>query len=152
MNHRKTSLAICAIAVLFLTPYKTQISPDWKIRVVDHQGVPQPNMSVELIWQHFTIEHDAHHEERTTDGEGVVTFQEKVIWSNLASRLNGAIQNLGSTGIHASFGPSASLSALNHASCVGGWIPYRQGKATPDTLVVSNYKSQSCSSLHPGIK
>jgi len=86
----KSILIILAIGIVVsLIPYKTTIVPEWKLRVVDEQGVPYRNHNVGFHCENYSlrISCSADDSPGKTDDGGYVIFPESTITMSLARRL-----------------------------------------------------------------
>ena len=85
-------------AVILFVPYKSTISPEWQIHVVDGWGKPISGLRVAEEWSYFGIDFNPMMDFANTDSTGQVSFPRCTIWASLASRsLNpqGASERLG---------------------------------------------------------
>jgi hypothetical protein len=86
------SIAVVAVVAL-LYPWKTTVVPEWKLQVVDVNGVPIGRIGVRQVWQHYDIESQGHREDRTTDDNGYVSFPERTARGPLVVRMVRAVIN-----------------------------------------------------------
>ena len=86
---------------------KTQISPQWNVRVLDKSGTPMQNCSVYQDWLFFGLTSEQH-EQKMTDAQGDVSFPSRSITINpINYMISNAVSHLN---VHASFEPSANIS------------------------------------------
>lgn len=90
------------IFVLSLTPFPTQMIPEWKIQVVDEQNQPLSNVKLRQSWENYTYFFVEGNQEMISDKDGFVNFPPKYLWASFFSRI--------------AFPPLASLSKLAHGS------------------------------------
>ncbi|MBZ5525948.1 MAG: hypothetical protein LAP21_27300 [Acidobacteriia bacterium] len=112
------------IAMLFLGLWSrtTPATPRWEVWVVDENGHTLKGMTVRLSWRNYSAEKQGHEEDRITDKNGYVVFPARTL---KASRSRRAAETADSAraGVHASFGPHASVYAFGQG---------REGYATTD--------------------
>jgi len=80
-------LVVFAICFIFFVPYKSTVSPQWNIQVVDESGNPVPGLLVTEEWSYFGIDLAPSLDNGKTDAQGRITFPVRVIWAPLVSRL-----------------------------------------------------------------
>ncbi len=110
--------------------------------MVDLSGRPVDGVEVEQSWRHYTLETNfffiflefLQRETKTTDREGIVSFDQRVIWANRLWERAGEIFNRLLVGIHASYGPSASVFAQK--GCALGHLIYTPRSGLENTLVL----------------
>lgn len=78
---------VLAFSLLLFAPYKSTVSPQWNIQVVDASGNPVPSLWVAEEWEYFGIDNAGNIENKQADAAGRVTFPRRAIWASLASRL-----------------------------------------------------------------
>lgn len=118
---------------ILLYPFKMNVVPEWRVRVVDQERTPLRRVEVTEYWSHLSVELDDHQADSTTDDEGYVTFPARSIRVSLLRRgIYPFIKVLRHDG---EYGPSAYLIAagdINHTT-VNGF--YRPGRPLPEEVV-----------------
>src|SRR5216683_464277 len=99
------AISLIGLAVVMLYPWETMVVPEWKVRIVDENGLPLVNTGVREVWQHYSIESRGHRQDLITDKAGYVTFSERTIRAPLALRITRTIVNR--LNPHGSTGPDA---------------------------------------------
>jgi hypothetical protein len=131
-------MALLAIVITLLYPFKTTVVPEWRIRIVDEAGNPMPMIAVREVWKHYTIESDSHQGDSLTDNEGYVTFPKRTVRGSLLIRLGIPLLNL--LNVHASFGPRAYLVVLRGSSLPDSFVlvkdVYTPGQPLPTQVIV----------------
>lgn len=110
-RRRAAAIIVAAGLALASIPIPSLHCPDWKVTVVDQSGRPIPAVLVRLSYTNYSAEDNDHQIDRMTDESGQAAFQERTLY---ASSLRRAYYTLLSAraGIHASFGPSATVTAF----------------------------------------
>ncbi len=113
MLMRKAILAAALLCVVAEIPFKTESSPAWDVKVVDRAGETVSGITVRLSYQNYSAEGQEHELDLITDRNGRVAFPPHVLRASLARR---AVFMLLSAraGVHASFGPHASVFAFGN--------------------------------------
>ena len=97
-EYRFRIVVVCALAVvliIFLYPFETTTVPRWNLRIVDDAGAAVPEINVTEHWQNYLLETDGHEEAKTTNQDGLVSFDERSIRASLARRLFSRISKFG---------------------------------------------------------
>lgn len=81
--------------VTFLYPFETTTVPQWNLRIVDDAGAPVREVNVTEHWQNYLLETGGHEEAKTTNQDGLVSFDERSIRASLARRLFSRISKFG---------------------------------------------------------
>jgi hypothetical protein len=110
MKHKWKISAAVVLALTFI-PVPYLASPEWSILVVDENGNPLPGMLVRLEYQNFSVEQDAHEEDRTTDEHGQATFPSHKLSASILRRCYYTVKSALALA-HASFGPNAYVLAF----------------------------------------
>lgn len=103
-------LAACAFA-LALLPIKTLTTPDWNVLVVDQDGQPVSGITVRLSYQNYSAEDKTHEIDGITDQYGHAAFPPQALSVSGARRMVYTLRSA-LDGVHASFGPHASVIAF----------------------------------------
>jgi hypothetical protein len=108
---RRRSAAIIVAAGLALALIPSLHCPDRKVSVVDPSGRPIPAVLVRLSYTNYSAEDSDHQVDRMTNESGQAAFQKRTLHASL---LRWAYYTLLSAraGVHASFGPSATVTAF----------------------------------------
>jgi hypothetical protein len=86
-------------------------TPQWEVWVVDENGQPLEGMRVLMTYHNFSAESEGHSDELYTDATGHVVFPSRTIAVSPLNRVL-AIMRSAQGGVHASFGPHASVFAF----------------------------------------
>lgn len=134
MTHSKATLlsrlVIIGILVL-LVPWKSEVAPTWKLRVIDQSGKPIPNLPVSQNW----IDPNFHgwwlEEDFRTDENGFVSFPKRRAWRNVFLVLGSPVWN------RLLFGKQTYVAmAFGWGNYSRGEVHYRSGKVIPTELVM----------------
>ena len=79
--------AAAIFLVTFLYPFETTTVPQWNLRIIDDARVPVREINVTEHWQNYLLETGGHEEAKTTNQDGLVSFDERSIRASLARRL-----------------------------------------------------------------
>ena len=104
-------IAIGLVLAFALVPFASPHCPGWSVTVVDKQDKPIPGMTVRLSYQNYSLEDESHEIDRITDQRGQVTFPAQTIHASFLRRCYYTLLSA-RAGVHASFGPSASVFAF----------------------------------------
>ncbi len=108
----KTFLILMAIAlVLSVIPVTSLNSPKWDVFVVDQNGQPVSDMIVRLSYQNYSAESEGHELDAVSDERGHASFAPQTLRAS-AMRRGLSILQSAMGGVHASFGPHASVFAF----------------------------------------
>jgi hypothetical protein len=107
----KIAIGGTVFAALSLIPIPYCACPSWDVWVTDGSGHPVEGALVRLDYQNYSVEEDSHEEDRYTDARGYAMFPRR---DSSASALTRCIYSAlsATTGVHASFGPHASVMAF----------------------------------------
>lgn len=111
MRKRTAAIVLGLVLAFALVPFASSNCPDWTVTVVDKQDQPIPGMTVRLSYQNYSLEDEPHEMDRITDQRGQVTFPAQIIRASLFRRCYYTVLSA-RAGVHASFGPSASVFAF----------------------------------------
>lgn len=124
------SLLVVAPFVLFV-PWKSQIVPAWKLRVVDESGTPISHLAVSQNWIDPDFEDLWLEQDYKTDENGFVTFPERGARRNLLLALNSSLWN------RILYGKKRyDAMAFGWGDFARGEVYYRSGQAIPAELVM----------------
>ena len=99
MHHLKwrlTSLAVVTLmsfAVLAVYPFETTIIGEWKLRVIDEQGKPAPDVPISESWDNYRIGVPDQTEILVSDNNGYIVFPQRTVRISLFKRFLGIIAN-----------------------------------------------------------
>ena len=97
-EYRFRIAVVCALAVvliIFLYPFETTTVPRWNLRIVDDAGAAVREINVTEHWQNYLLETGGHEEAKTTNQDGLVSFDERSIRASVARRLFSRISKFG---------------------------------------------------------
>jgi hypothetical protein len=97
-GYRFRILVLAILLLLFVTflyPFQSTTLPEWNLRVVDDAGAPVHGINVTEHWQDYMLETEGHEEVRTTDQDGRVSFDARVLRASLTRRLIARMSNFG---------------------------------------------------------
>jgi hypothetical protein len=83
-----------------------------KLRIVAPDDTPIAGVVVLRGWKHYSLQSESKEEVSRTDQYGVVHFRRINVWAGIWRRIYGAASSFLETGLHASYGPSASARAF----------------------------------------
>ena len=123
-------------------PRRYLVVPEWEIVVVDLSGRPVEGAEVDQAWHHDTLEtllfsvfFDLFQREaKTTNREGIVSFEQRVFWGNRLMERAGEQFNRLLFGAHEDGGPSSSVIAWK--GCEIGHLIYTASSGLENTLVL----------------
>ena len=121
---------LLGIIFVSLVPFPQKIAPAWTIEVVDAAGLPQSGIVAREIWQEYSLERRNHEEDVRTGPNGLASFPRRTIWRPYIANALGAVWNILTQGVHASFGPKVYVVAFGDNRSVftgnpSGSIPQR---------------------------
>ena len=87
--------AAAIFLVTFLYPFETTTVPQWNLRIVDDAGAPVREINVTEHWQNYLLETGGHEEAKTTNQDGLVSFDERSIRASVARRLFSRMSKFG---------------------------------------------------------
>jgi hypothetical protein len=105
---------IGAVAVgVALIPVRSLNCPAWDVWVSDQSGQPVAGVTVRLTWQNHSAEVDSHEVDAITDAQGHVAFSARTLDASLGRRVVATLWSA-RAGVHASFGPHATVFAFSN--------------------------------------
>lgn len=112
MSFRPTLLIllVCALGLAFI-PFRSLDCPFWDVWVVDEFGRPVPGITLRLSYRDYSAEAETHEVSITADRNGHAGFLSRTLSASLMRRLVFTLLSA-RTGVHASFGPHASVVAF----------------------------------------
>ena len=128
-------LRVCVLVLIggLLWPRERVVVPQWTVTVLQNDR-PAPGVMVRETWRDYSV-YLGREEDRTTDRAGRVTFPRRVVRASPLHRTLGCFSQVVMSGVHASCGPSAFLSAYSTDS--EGWETYEPGHPLPSTIILS---------------
>ena len=114
MSARRVFWIFVGVAILVgvaFVPITSLSSPVWDVSVTDQGGHPISSTTVRLAYRNYSAESQSHEINETTDGHGHVTFSPQTVSASLGRRIV-AILSSAAAGVHASFGPHATVFAF----------------------------------------
>lgn len=89
LTRRKKLVIPGLIILLVLYPFETTVVPEWKLNVVDEDGVAYEGLRVVEYWKHYSLELGGgmNGEERYTDRNGLIHFPRRTIRMPLIGRV-----------------------------------------------------------------
>ena len=115
LSRQKRTVAwlFVGIAVLILfVPFPSEVSPPWRIQIVDKTGAPVEGCLVEEAWWWTPITRTSHNVVTSTDASGWAIVPRQDEWLSLSRRLFGRLSLVYS--FHgARYGPVVVLSAVS---------------------------------------
>lgn len=130
------SVILVAGVIILLFPFETDVVPQLKFRVIHEEtGKPISDIKVSQRWSNYSAEFGEHEEFSKTDGDGLVSFPEHSISTNLLFRMLKPMFNLVFRGSNARWGPQAFMYAyLSDAEW--GYVHYAPDEQMPDRIEV----------------
>jgi hypothetical protein len=110
-RRRSAAIIVAAGLALALIPIPSLHCPDWKVTVVDPSGRPIPAVLVRLSYTNYSAEDSDHQVDRMTNESGQAAFQKRTLHASLLRRAYYTLLSA-RAGVHASFGPSATVTAF----------------------------------------
>jgi hypothetical protein len=102
---------VASLVVVLLIPIPYLASPMWEVSVVDESGAPVEGVTVRRVYKNYSTEAAGHEDDQTTDKRGHAAFTAK--WNSATIARRCVFTFLSAlAGVHASFGPFASVSAF----------------------------------------
>jgi hypothetical protein len=103
---------LLVVLLVSLIPIRQRVAPAWTIEVVDEAGSPRPGIIAREVWRQYSLEAEGHEEDIRTGVDGLASFPPRMISRPYIANVLGAIRNLLTLGVHASFGPEAHVIAF----------------------------------------
>jgi hypothetical protein len=101
-----------AIVSAAIVPIRSLNCPAWEVWVTDQGGRPVPDMTVRLTYRNYSAEAESHEFDTITDAQGHVAFSAQTVSASLARRMVAILSSVTAAGVHASFGPHATVFAF----------------------------------------
>jgi hypothetical protein len=143
-------LGVAGIIVWGFYPAESVTVPTWTVQFVDRKDRPLANLPVRQFWRNYSAETSDNAETRSTDADGGVTFPERRIRKAHLLRLLIPVQNVLSTGVHASFGSSAQLVPTCDMMPSGNSTSIYNGSSLPAKKLTLAFFDRSYTKMMPG--
>lgn len=112
MGKSKWSVLMVALgAGLVVAPFGSIHCPMWQVIVVDEAGSPVSGITVRMSYQTYSAEDKSHEVDKITDEHGQASFEAHTLQASLIRRCYYSVLSA-RAGVHASFGPNASVFAF----------------------------------------
>jgi hypothetical protein len=122
------STVLLAVIAGFVVPIESVTVPEWKIQVVNREGVPQPGEEVRQTWKNYSLDFSDGPENYVTgfaDSKGEITFPERRDSASLFYMMVALLYDLvkplvlhSSTGIQATvYSPAAGSEFISCNGC-----------------------------------
>ena len=112
MSKRRFAVVAAALLlVLAAIPIPSTHCPHWNVTVVDQSGRPVPGVTVRLSYTNYSAEDERHEIDKRADESGQVAFPKETLWASSLRRIFYTVLSA-RAGVHASFGPFASVMAF----------------------------------------
>lgn len=111
MSARVLWIFVAVAIMLAFVPVRSLSSPAWDVWVADQSGHPVLGVTVRLTYRNYSAESESHEADAMTDVQGHVAFTAQTLNASLGRRII-AMLSSAMAGIHASFGPHASVFAF----------------------------------------
>lgn len=136
-------IVLIATTVLSLIPFHMTAAPEWKIQVVDENGVPYQQQLVRQSCRNYSLQTDCEKaaSDQFTDENGYAVFPKRTIRLSLLMRVvNFAINIFQSVGGHTSFGLTVEL----YSSGPVGYpvLEYDPDKPLPEKFILQSKANQ----------
>ncbi|MEP6569891.1 MAG: hypothetical protein ABJC10_08965 [Acidobacteriota bacterium] len=98
-GYRFRIVVITALALVLLTllyPFQSVTVPQWTLKVIDNGGTPVGDINVTEHWQDYVLEAEGHEEAKTTNQNGLVSFDPRKVRASVVRRLLARISKFGS--------------------------------------------------------
>ena len=114
MSVRSAILIVAAFAVVAVfIPLRSLDCPAWDVWVTDPSNQPVSGITVRLTYRNYSAETESHEIDAITNEQGHVEFEAQTLSVSLGRRA-AAILLSATAGVHAGFGPHASVFAFGN--------------------------------------
>lgn len=116
MSSRRVIWVFIAIAIVVgvaFIPLRSLECPSWDVWVTDQSSQPVSGVIVRLTYRNYSAERESHEVDAMTDARGHARFSAQTLSTSLGRRI-AAMLSSATTGVHASFGLHASVSAFSN--------------------------------------
>ena len=119
------------VSIILLFPWKSQISPSWKIQVVNEQGKTVKDLAVSQNWVDPNFQMLWLEEDFRSDENGFVSLPERSAWGNVLLRVISLIWSR-------TLGEKKDYDAMvfGWGDYSGGAVYYVRGKELPEKLIM----------------
>jgi hypothetical protein len=136
------SMILAVMGTLLLYPFESTVVPQWRVRVLDEAGNSVRGERLRESWSDYSVESHDHTEDRSTDGNGYVTFPRRTVKANLLVRL--ARKAFIAMVPHQGEGrPTAYILVLGDYTAVSDEPYYVTGRPLPTQIVVGPPRASS---------
>ena len=94
-------------------PMRSLDCPVWDVWVTDRSGQSVSGVTVRLTYRNYSVEQESHEFDATTNAQGHVAFKAQTVSASLGRRFAAMLWSA-TGGVHASFGPHASVLAFGN--------------------------------------
>lgn len=135
---RSKFILILIIAVL-LCPLKTTICPNWKIKIVNNQGIPIAGRFARQSWKDYSTEFGGSEnlDDAWTDQAGYVEFPERASFKCLLVRVLIPVVKIVTFQFHSSNKPVAEITSWDKSSNPVS-ARYEKGKNLQEIITLEN--------------
>jgi hypothetical protein len=136
-SHLLIVILICLGTIVMLVPIETSVIPQWRVQVVDVNGIECPNMRVTQSWGHYRLYLDGNYssEARLTDLNGYAQFPARTVRASLSRRVIMPIVTRIATIMHGGWKVDGAVWASGIKDVA--WLSYDSGKALPGRMRVA---------------
>lgn len=106
-------IAIAIVVGVAFLPLRPLECPSWDVWVTDQSGQPISGVTVRLTYRNYSAESESHEVNAMTDAQGHARFSAQTLSMSLGRRMAAMLSSV-TAGVHASFGPHASVSAFSN--------------------------------------
>ena len=133
---------ICFVILTIVVPIETTMIPNWRLQVVDVDGVACPGMRVTQHWGHYRLYVGGNDssEDRYTDLNGYVEFPARSVRAGLFRRITVPIVTRITTIMHGGWNISGAVWASGIKDVA--WLSYQSDKPLPDKMRVEKCISE----------
>ncbi len=151
MSRRKIIVLVALlIGVAACVPFPTTIVPEWKLQVLNLDGMPCESKRVEQNWAHFSLDSTHHLDGRLSDQNGYVVFPERTIWAPSIWRIVRPIPALFlAIFAHGDFGISVSVDSSGLKEGNKAWLSWKPGQPLSEKITVEEC---TVDQLRPGYR
>lgn len=126
--------AIIVVIIALLYPIEFNITPEWKLKVVNEKGEPIADALVRQYWMHGAVNSDDHQEDFWTDKDGYVVLPKRKVSAPIIHLSYMVCLNILTLGHHSGFRPRSSVTAWSDG--LDGYIPYTPDQPPPSQLTL----------------
>ena len=105
-------VVIAMVVGVAIVPIRSLDCPAWDVWVTDQGGHPVSDITVRLTYRNYSAEGESHETDATTDEQGHVAFTAQTLIASLGRRVVAILSSVTAAGVHAGFGPHATVFAF----------------------------------------